>query len=147
MRRSDRVKCVFLSALMVMAMVPVLASAAGGGESLPFLDTGLSFDERAADLVSKLTLEEKMGLFTHTGKGIPRLGIKPYYYGNEALHGVVRPGEFTVFPMAIALGSTWDPDLIRRVTTAISDEELTALVKEHMPKQYEEAKQAGRIVD
>jgi beta-glucosidase len=53
---------------------------------------------------------------------IPRLGIPPYYHGNEALHGVVRPGQATVFPQAIALAATWDPALLRQVATAISDE-------------------------
>lgn len=88
----------------------------------PWQDTSLSFDERSKDLLSRLTLEEKISLLSETEDAIPRLGISEYYLGNEALHGVVRPGKFTVFPMAIALASTWDPDLLFTITTAISDE-------------------------
>ena len=54
--------------------------------------------ERVMDLISRLTVEEKISLLRATSPGIPRLGIDKYYHGNEALHGVVRPGRFTVFP-------------------------------------------------
>lgn len=57
-----------------------------------------------------------------TSPGIPRLGIDKYYHGNEALHGVVRPGRFTVFPQAIGLAATWNPVLQQKVATVISDE-------------------------
>jgi beta-glucosidase len=88
----------------------------------PYLDYRLPIESRVRDLVSRLTLEEKISLLGDTAPAIPRLAIGEYHYGNEALHGVVRPGEFTVFPMAIGLASTWDPDLIHEMTTAISDE-------------------------
>ena len=61
--------------------------------------------ERIMDLLSRLTVEEKISLLRATSPGIPRLGIDKYYHGNEALHGVVRPGNFTVFPQAIGLAS------------------------------------------
>ena len=77
---------------------------------------------RILDLLSKLTVEEKISLLIASSPGIPRLSIEKYYHGNEALHGVVRPGKFTVFPQAIALASTWDPELMHKVATAISDE-------------------------
>jgi beta-glucosidase len=91
-------------------------------EKLSYLDTSLSFAERAKDLVSRLTLEEKVGLMNHPAHGIPRLGIPAYNYWSEALHGVARNGRATVFPQAIAMAATWDMDLIHRVATAISDE-------------------------
>ncbi len=69
-----------------------------------------------------LTTEEKVGLLRATSPAIPRLGIDKYYHGNEALHGVVRPGRFTVFPQAVGLAATWNTDLIYSVATAISDE-------------------------
>ena len=78
--------------------------------------------ERVADLLSRLTVEEKISLLRATSPGIPRLGIDKYYHGNEALHGVVRPGRFTVFPQAIGLAATWNPELQKRVATVISDE-------------------------
>lgn len=58
-----------------------------------------------------LTTEEKVGLLRATSPAIPRLGIDKYYHGNEALHGVVRPGRFTVFPQAVGLAATWNTDL------------------------------------
>ena len=87
----------------------------------PFQNPSLNIDDRVADLVSRLTLEEKIAQMYAEAPAIPRLGIKSYVYGNEALHGIAGPGKFTVFPMAIALGATWDPALIHDITTAISD--------------------------
>ncbi len=78
--------------------------------------------ERIMDLLSRLTVEEKISLLRATSPGIPRLGIDKYYHGNEALHGVVRPGNFTVFPQAIGLASMWNPELLYEISTAISDE-------------------------
>lgn len=91
-------------------------------EKLNYLDTSLSFAERAKDLVGRLTLEEKVGLMNHPAHGIPRLNIPAYNYWNEALHGVARNGRATVFPQAIAMAATWDRGLIHKVATAISDE-------------------------
>ena len=87
-----------------------------------FQDYNLSLEERVSDLVGRLTLEEKIGILDETTMPIPRLGIEEYHFGNEALHGVVRPGEFTVFPQAIAFGASWDPELMYQIATAISDE-------------------------
>ena len=97
-------------------------SATGISENLLYLDTSLSFAERAKDLIGHLTLEEKVGLMSHPAHGIPRLNIPAYNYWNEALHGVARNGRATVFPQAIALAATWDRGLIFKVATAISDE-------------------------
>jgi beta-glucosidase len=91
-------------------------------EKLLYLDTSLSFTERAKDLVSRLTLEEKVSLMNHPAHGIPRLNIPPYNYWSEALHGVARSGRATVFPQAIGMAATWDKELILKVATAISDE-------------------------
>ena len=87
-----------------------------------YLNTALPFSERAKDLVSRLTLDEKIGLMNHPAHGIPRLNIPKYNYWSEALHGMARNGRATVFPQAIGMASTWDKDLIRQVATAISDE-------------------------
>lgn len=77
---------------------------------------------RLNDLINRLTVEEKISLLVASSEGIPRLDINKYYHGNEALHGVVRPGNFTVFPQAIGLASMWDAPLMYRIATAISDE-------------------------
>lgn len=87
-----------------------------------FQDQTKSTEERVKDLVSQLTIEEKVALLQSTAEAIPRLGVKNYYHGNEGLHGVVKGGRFTVFPQAIALSATWNPDLIKEVASTISDE-------------------------
>ena len=91
-------------------------------EEMRYRNENLSIHERVTDLLSRLTVEEKISLLRATSPGIPRLEIPKYYHGNEALHGVVRPGRFTVFPQAIGLASMWNPDLHYSVATAISDE-------------------------
>ncbi len=91
-------------------------------QKLPYQDENLPIEERVADLLGRMTIDEKIDLMRSTSPANPRLGIDKYYHGNEALHGVVRPGRFTVFPQAIALASSWDPDLMLKVSTAISDE-------------------------
>lgn len=87
-----------------------------------YLDESAPIKARVDDLLGRMTVEEKISLLRATSPGIPRLGIPKYYHGNEALHGVVRPGRFTVFPQAIALASSWNPVLMQEVSTAISDE-------------------------
>lgn len=88
----------------------------------PFWNHSLPLSIRINDLLSRLTVEEKISFLIESSPGVPRLGIPKYYMGNEALHGVVRPGKFTVFPQAIGLASTWNSELIYRIATAISDE-------------------------
>ncbi len=88
----------------------------------PFQDSSLAPEDRARDLVSRMTLEEKAAQMYDKAPGIERLGIKPFYWWNEALHGVARAGEATVFPQAIGMAATWDEDLMNRVATVISDE-------------------------
>ncbi len=87
-----------------------------------YLDTSLSFPDRARALIKLLSLDEKAGLLSHTGKSIPRLGIPGYNYWSEALHGVARNGRATVFPQAIGMAATWDTEMIFKVADAISDE-------------------------
>ncbi|GAC1314318.1 MAG: glycoside hydrolase family 3 C-terminal domain-containing protein [Mucilaginibacter sp.] len=87
-----------------------------------YLDPSKPIDERVNDLVSKLTLDEKVHQMMNSSPAIPRLGIPAYDWWNEALHGVARSGVATVFPQAIAFGASFDDKLIHRVSTAISDE-------------------------
>lgn len=108
-------KSVLLSFLMSLAG---FAMAQNPG----YLDQRLSFEERAADLVSRMTLEEKADQMMHSAPAIPRLNLPAYNWWNEALHGIARSGTATVFPQAIALGATFDANLIYRVADAISDE-------------------------
>jgi len=80
-----------------------------------------SYNGRLSDLVDLMTVDEKIGQLTNRSDAIPRLGVSGYNYWSEALHGVLDIGT-TSFPQAVALGSTWDPDLVHRVAKAISDE-------------------------
>ena len=87
-----------------------------------YLDESLSFEERAKDLVSRMTLEEKVTQMLHGSPAIPRLGIPAYNWWNEALHGVARAGVATVFPQAIGIAATFDEDLVYRIADVISTE-------------------------
>jgi len=107
----------FISLILLLATSLLIAES-----ELPFRNPDLPRDERINDLLNRLTLEERISLLLATSVEIPRLDIDKYFHGNEALHGVVRPGRFTVFPQAIALAATWNPELIQKVGTVISDE-------------------------
>ena len=82
----------------------------------------LSAAKRADDLLSLLTLEEKVSLMMDTSPAIPRLGIPQFQWWNEALHGIGRNGFATVFPITMAMAASWDDALLHRVFTAVSDE-------------------------
>lgn len=87
-----------------------------------YQDQTLSFEERAKDLVSKMTLEEKCSQTVYNAPAIERLGIPAYNWWNEALHGVARAGVATVFPQAIGLAATFDEDLLEKIGDVISTE-------------------------
>ena len=87
-----------------------------------YLDTNLPLPERVQDLLSRLTLDEKVGMMNHPAQGVPRLNIPDYNFWSEALHGVAANGRATVFPQAIGMAATWDRDLIHQIATAIGDE-------------------------
>jgi len=99
----------------------LLATAAFGAEPA-FRDLNKSFEERAADLVSQLTLEEKIAQLGNNAPAIPRLGVPAYEWWNEALHGVARAGAATVFPQAIGLAASFDEEMMLEIATVISDE-------------------------
>jgi beta-glucosidase len=87
-----------------------------------YKDLDRSFEERTADLVSRMTLEEKVAQLQNDAPAIPRLDVPAYEWWNEALHGVARAGAATVFPQAIGMASTFDENLMARIATVISDE-------------------------
>jgi beta-glucosidase len=108
---------------LVIAFLWVLSSTSFGQQpgDAPYLDPNLSPERRAADLVSRLTLDEKVLQMQSTAPAIPHLGVPAYNWWNEALHGVAR-GRATVFPQAIGLAATWDTELMYRVADVISTE-------------------------
>src|ERR1700743_3553153 len=87
-----------------------------------YKDASQPLDTRVKDLVSRLTLEEKVSLLGYNSKAIPRLGIPAYNWWNEGLHGVARAGEATIFPQAIGMAATFNDDLLKQVSTVISTE-------------------------
>jgi len=87
-----------------------------------YLDPSYSFEERAKDLVSRMTTEEKVSQMLYNSPAIERLGIPAYNWWNEALHGVARAGTATMFPQAIGMASTFDEELIYKVADVISTE-------------------------
>jgi beta-glucosidase len=107
--------------LMVVLSI-ILISSCEQEEVLPYRDTDLSFEERTEDLVSRMTLEEKVSQMVNGSPAIERLGIPEYNWWSEALHGVARAGLATVFPQAIGLGATWDEEHMYNVASVISDE-------------------------
>jgi len=121
--------------LVVALLLAVPATSALRAQALPWQDTGLSFQARAADLVRRMTLEEKVSQMTDVAPAIERLGVPAYNWWNEALHGVARSGLATVFPQAIGLAATWNDSLLYRIATAISDE---ARAKHHEYLRHDE---------
>ena len=99
-----------------------------------FNNSTIDTEQRIEDLIHRLALEEKVSLMVHDTKGIERLGILPYDWWNECLHGIARAGKATVFPQAIGLAATFDTRLINEVATVISDEGRA---------KYNEAKKIG----
>jgi beta-glucosidase len=89
---------------------------------LIYADPTRPFEERVNSLVSQMTIEEKISQMGTEAPAIERLGIPQYNWWNEALHGVARAGNATVFPQVIGLASTWNSDLISRMAEVISDE-------------------------
>lgn len=91
-------------------------------EPKDYLNPEISFDTRIEDLLSRLTIDEKIKQISNSTPGIDRLDIQAYNHWNESLHGIARNGQATVFPQSICIAAAWDSDLAYRVATAISDE-------------------------
>lgn len=113
-----------IKGLLVLILFLLIAPSLSAQQTyeFPYQNPALSADERANDLVGRMTVEEKISQMMNAAPAIDRLGVPAYDWWNECLHGVGRAGVATVFPQAIGLGATWDEDLIFRVSTAISDE-------------------------
>ena len=88
----------------------------------PVSEVIISFNKTADSIISLLTIEQKASQMLSTSSSIPEHGIEMYNWWNEALHGVARSAKATVFPQAIAMGATFDPELIRNTADAISTE-------------------------
>src|SRR5262245_1305374 len=117
-------------------------TGASGQEPLPsYKDPSLPIEKRVDDLVSRMTLEEKVSQMMNAAAPVERLGVPAYDWWNEALHGVARAGYATAFPQAIGLAATWNEDLIRRVADVTSTE---ARAKHHeFARQNDRARYKG----
>jgi beta-glucosidase len=124
-----------LCALLVFAVV---IDTANTQSSPPYKNPNLPIQTRVDDLLSRMTLEEKVAQMGNATPAIERLGVPAHDYWNEALHGVARSGIATVFPQAIGLAATWDTKLMYDVADVISTE---ARAKHH---EYARNKQFGR---
>ncbi len=106
---------------IVVVLLAFLVSC-GRSSFFPYQDTRLDFEVRVDDLVSRMTLEEKVSQLTHYADEIERLGIAQYNWWNECLHGVARAGKATVFPQAIGMAATFDRDVMFRMADVTSTE-------------------------
>jgi beta-glucosidase len=117
------VKTIKLGPLAAMVLAFGFIACAHKAVPLPaYKDSAQPLEKRVEDLVSRLTLEEKISQMMNDAPAVDRLGVPAYNWWSEGLHGVARAGLATVFPQAIGLAATWDVDLMSRVASAISDE-------------------------
>jgi len=116
--------------IVVGLLVPV-----GLWGQLPFHNPKLNSEERARDLISRLTLSEKAALMCDESDAVPRLGIKKFNWWSEALHGLANTDSVTVFPEPIGMAASFDDALLYRIFSAVSDETRA---------KYHEARRRGR---
>ncbi len=116
----SNIKCTTILSLALGLLLPFVIDRARAQE--PYLDSKVPIPRRVDDLVSRMTLAEKVSQMQNGAPAIPRLHIPAYDWWNEALHGVARSGYATVFPQAIGLAATWDTSLIHTVADTISTE-------------------------
>ena len=121
---------------LILTTLIALTTSALMAQTLPYQNASLTAEQRADDLLSRLTLDEKVKLMMDTSPAIPRLGIPAFQWWNEALHGIGRNGFVTVFPITTMMAASWDDELVYNIFTAVSDE---ARAKNQL------AKKSGRV--
>jgi beta-glucosidase len=107
---------------LLTAVAGLLFSTFGFAQQLPYLNPKLPSDERAKDLITRLTLEEKASLLFDQSPAIPRLGIKKFNWWSEALHGLANNDNVTVFPEPIGMAASFNDSLVYKIFNATSDE-------------------------
>jgi len=120
--RTNRVIILIILLSMTAAVVKFPIGTGQIIPAAPYLNPSLPLEKRVDDLVSRMTLEEKVSQMMNAAPAIERLGIPEYEWWNEGLHGVARAGYATVFPQAIGLAATWNADLMHQVADVISTE-------------------------
>ncbi len=122
---------------IVILVAACFGVSIANAQLLPYQDATLSAGQRADDLLSRLTIDEKVSLMMNNSPAIERLGVPEFNWWNEALHGIGRNGVATVFPITMAMAASWDDVLLHKVFTAVSDE---ARVKAQQAKRSGEIK-------
>ena len=107
---------------LLVTTLLILVTSALMAQMFPYQNPNLSAEQRAEDLLGRLTLDEKVKLMMDSSPAIPRLGIPAFQWWNEALHGIGRNGFATVFPITMAMAASWNDALLYQVFTAVSDE-------------------------
>ena len=120
-RQVDVAILVTLAFAFVVGITPVEAQLPDSNPPA-YKDSKLPFEQRAADLVSRMTLEEKASQLVNDAVAIPRLGIREYNWWNEGLHGVAAAGYATVFPQAIGMAASFDTNHVSAIANVISVE-------------------------
>ena len=121
---------------LLLTTLLTLTTSAMMAQTMPYQNPSLTAEQRADDLIGRLTLEEKAKLMMDSSPAIPRLGIPAFQWWNEALHGIGRNGFTTVFPITTMMAASWDDELVYNVFTAVSDEARA---------KNQEAKKNGRV--
>lgn len=122
---------------LALTIAIILCCTALRAQNFPFQDTNLNLEDRIEDLLSRLTLDEKLSMMEHRNPAIPSLGLPAYSWWNEALHGVARNGYATVWPMPIALAATFNTPLVFNIFSEVALE---------ANKKYDEARTADTCV-
>jgi len=117
--------------LSVLSLAFAICSSA---QVLPYKNPNLSFEERTEDLLSRLTLEQKITLMIDNNNPIPELGLQRYNWWNEALHGAARSGVATVFPQAIGMAASFDDALLQKVFDIASTEQRIKYIEARAKK-------------
>jgi beta-glucosidase len=112
----------WLASLILAVALATTSFAQQANDQPAFKNPKLPVDERVSDLISRMTVQEKVSQLVHTADAIPRLGIPAYNWWNEGLHGVARAGTATVFPQAIGMAATFDEPLMHQIAGIISTE-------------------------
>lgn len=107
-------------------------------QQYPFQDTTLNINVRVEDLIGRLSMDEKLSLLEHRNPAIPRLGMKPYSWWNEALHGVGRNGTATVWPMPIAMAASFSPELVEDIFAQTATEAHRKYNEAQAEQKYED---------
>jgi len=117
----DGAKGAWCPDICAVAVYPATA-ADFEGPTPAYQDESLPYEKRAADLVSRMTLEQKIAQLGHNASAIADLSVGKYYYWKEAVHGIARQGKATSFPSSVSVANSWDPEMMRREASIISAE-------------------------